>query len=153
MGISECRIINFPKVHDARGNLSIIQENSHIPFKIRRVYYLYDVPSGTSRGGHAHLETEQIIIALSGSFDVLVDDGFERKSIFLNRPHYGLYIPPLIWREIENFSSNSVALSIVSTVFDEGDYLRDYDDFRQKVKTGSWKVNHVPTGDEGSDAT
>jgi glyoxylate utilization-related uncharacterized protein len=136
--LDECKIINFPKVTDYRGNLSFIEENRQIPFGIKRVYYLYDVPSGASRGGHAHKELQQIIIALSGSFDVILDDGCNRRSFFLNRPHYGLYISPRIWRELENFSSNSVALSLVSQVYDESDYIRDYDAFKKTVEN-DWK--------------
>jgi len=136
MSMSKCRIIDFPKIAEARGNLSVIEENRQIPFEIKRVYYLYDVPSGATRGGHCHKIMEQVLIALSGSFDVVLDDGFTRKSFFLNRPHYGLYIPPGIWRELENFSSNSIALSLVSTLFDEGDYIRDYETFKKMVKNG-----------------
>ncbi|MGD6806482.1 MAG: sugar 3,4-ketoisomerase [Candidatus Bathyarchaeia archaeon] len=136
--LDACRIVNFPKVTDQRGNLSFIEENHQIPFKIKRVYYLYDVPSGATRGGHAHKELHQVVIALSGSFDVILDDGLRRRSFFLNRPHYGLYIPPRIWRELENFSSNSVALSLVSEIYDESDYVRDYDDFRRLV-ANDWK--------------
>ena len=136
--LDDCRIVNFPKVTDYRGNLSFIEENRQVPFKIKRVYYLYDVPSGATRGGHAHKALHQVVIALSGSFDVILDDGYRRRSFFLNRPHYGLYIPPKVWREIENFSSNSVALSLVSEVYDESDYVRDYDDFKRLV-TNDWK--------------
>jgi dTDP-4-dehydrorhamnose 3,5-epimerase-like enzyme len=136
--LKECKIVHFPKVTDYRGNLSFIEENRQIPFPIKRVYYLYDVPSGATRGGHAHKELHQMVIALSGSFDVVLDDGYSRTKFFLNRPHYGLYIPPRIWREIENFSSNSVALSLVSQVYDESDYLRDYDAFKRWVLNG-WK--------------
>ncbi len=139
MLLDKCKIINFPKISDSRGNLSFIEENRQIPFEIKRVYYLYDVPSGASRGGHAHKSLEQIVIALSGSFDVVLDDGFTKKSVFLNRPHYGLYIAPGVWREIENFSSNSVALSIVSALYDETDYVREYTVFREMVKNGGWK--------------
>jgi dTDP-4-dehydrorhamnose 3,5-epimerase-like enzyme len=137
-GLGKCKLIYFPKVTDVRGNLSFIEENKQIPFSIKRIYYLYDVPSGATRGGHAHRELEQIIIALSGSFDVILDDGFSKKSFFLNRPHYGLYIPPGIWRELENFSSNSVALSLVSAFYDESDYIRDYDTFKQ-MTTNGWE--------------
>ena len=119
MDLTKCKIINFPKITDARGNLSFIEENRHVPFEIKRVFYLYDVPSGATRGGHAHKISEQLIIALSGSFEVILDDGDCRTSFFLNRPQYGLYIPPGIWRELENFSSNSVALTLTSTLFDE----------------------------------
>jgi dTDP-4-dehydrorhamnose 3,5-epimerase-like enzyme len=134
--LDDCRIVNFPKVTDYRGNLSFIEENRQVPFKIKRVYYLYDVPSGATRGGHAHKALHQVVIALSGSFDVILDDGYRRRSFFLNRPHYGLYIPPKVWREIENFSSNSVALSLVSEVYDEADYVRDYDGFKRLVVNG-----------------
>jgi dTDP-4-dehydrorhamnose 3,5-epimerase-like enzyme len=137
--IEKCQIVNFPKITDFRGNLSFIEENRQIPFEIKRVYYLYDVPSGATRGGHAHKELQQVVIALSGSFDVVLDDGHDRRTFFLNRPHYGLYIPPRIWRELENFSSNSVALSLVSQIYDESDYVRNYDAFKQMVKDG-WKL-------------
>jgi glyoxylate utilization-related uncharacterized protein len=136
--LDNCKIVYFPKVTDFRGNLSFIEENRQIPFAIKRVYYLYDVPSGATRGGHAHKGLQQIVIALSGSFDVILDDGHKRRSFFLNRPHYGLYIPPRVWRELENFSSNSVALSLVSQVYDESDYIRNYDVFKRMVENG-WK--------------
>jgi dTDP-4-dehydrorhamnose 3,5-epimerase-like enzyme len=134
--LDECKIVNFPKVTDVRGNLSFIEQNNQVPFEIRRVYYLYDVPVGATRGGHAHRGLHQVIIALSGSFDVVLDDGYRKRSFFLNRPHYGLYVPPRIWRELENFSSNSVALSLVSEVYDESDYVRDYDTFKRLVYDG-----------------
>lgn len=134
--INQCKIINFPKIADARGNLSFIEENKHVPFAIKRVYYLYDVPSGASRGGHAHKTLSQVIIALSGSFDVLLDDGQKKKRFFLNRPHYGLYIAPGVWREIENFSSNSLAFALASDLFDEKDYVRDYSVFKEMVAKG-----------------
>jgi dTDP-4-dehydrorhamnose 3,5-epimerase-like enzyme len=134
--LDDCRIVNFPKVTDYRGNLSFIEENNQIPFQIKRVYYLYDVPSGATRGGHAHKALHQVVIALSGSFDVILDDGIRKQSFFLNRPHYGLYIPPKVWRELENFSSNSVALSLVSEVYNESDYVRDYDAFKSLVLNG-----------------
>lgn len=136
--VNNCKIVNFPKVTDYRGNLSFIEENKQIPFQIKRVYYLYDVPSGATRGGHAHRALQQVVIALSGSFDVILDDGYQRRKFFLNRPHYGLYIPPKIWRELENFSSNSVALSLVSEVYDESDYVRDYADYKRLVNN-DWK--------------
>lgn len=137
--LDKCKIVNFPKITDFRGNLSFIEENQQIPFEIKRVYYLYDVPSGATRGGHAHRALEQLVIALSGSFDVILDDGYKRRRFFLNRPHYGLYIPPGIWRELGNFSSNSVALSLVSQLYDEMDYIRDYETFRQMVRNGEWR--------------
>jgi len=134
--LTKCRILNFPKIADARGNLSFIEENKHVPFEIKRVFYLYDVPSGATRGGHAHKISEQVIIALSGSFEVILDDGYGKKSFFLNRPHFGLYVPSGIWRELENFSSNSVALTLTSTLFDEKDYIRDYEIFKRMIRRG-----------------
>lgn len=136
--LGKCKIVDFPKITDFRGNLSFIEENRQVPFEIKRVYYLYDVPSGATRGGHAHKQLQQVVIALSGSFDVVLDDGYNKRKFFLNRPHYGLYIPPGVWRELENFSSNSVALSLVSQVYDESDYVRDYEVFKRMVKDG-WK--------------
>ncbi len=137
--MESCRTISFPTITDIRGNLSFIEAKYHIPFEIKRVYYLYDVPSGASRGGHAHRQLQQIIIASSGSFEVILDDGYSRKKFTLNKPHYGLYIPPGIWRELENFSSNSVALSLVSELYNEADYIRDYEVFRSLVQNGAWK--------------
>jgi len=136
--IDLCRIIEFPIVADYRGNLTFIEGSKHVPFEIRRVYYLYDVPTGATRGGHAHISLEQVIIALSGSFEVIIDDGYTRKNVFLNRPHYGLYIPPGIWRELINFSSNSVTLVLASTLYDEKDYVRDYKTFKKMVRKGFW---------------
>ncbi len=136
--LDQCKIVNFPKITDFRGNLSFIEDNRQVPFDIKRVYYLYDVPSGASRGGHAHKALQQLVIALSGSFDVILDDGHKKRKFFLNSPHYGLYVPPRIWRELENFSSNSVALSLVSEVYEEADYIRDYKIFRKLVRNG-WK--------------
>jgi dTDP-4-dehydrorhamnose 3,5-epimerase-like enzyme len=139
LAVNDCRLVYFPKITDLRGNLSFIEENNQIPFQIKRVYYLYDVPSGATRGGHAHKALQQIIIALSGSFDVLLDDGVTKRLLFLNRPHYGLYIPPGVWRELENFSSNSVALSLVSEIYDESDYIRDYEVFKRGVADNGGK--------------
>jgi dTDP-4-dehydrorhamnose 3,5-epimerase-like enzyme len=139
LAVNECKLIYFPKITDIRGNLSFIEENNQIPFQIKRVYYLYDVPSGATRGGHAHKALQQIIIALSGSFDVILDDGVTKRQIFLNRPHYGLYIPPGVWRELENFSSNSVALSLVSQLYDESDYIRDYEVFKRGIANNAGK--------------
>ena len=136
--LDQCKIINFPKVTDFRGNLSFVEENRQVPFDIKRVYYLYDVPSGATRGGHAHKQLQQLVIALSGSFDVILDDGYHKRKVFLNRPHYGLYIPSKVWRELENFSSNSVALALVSEFYDESDYIREYDDFKKMVENG-WR--------------
>ena len=123
------KIIELPKFLDARGNLSFAQNNTHIPFEIRRIYWLYDVPGGESRGGHAYRETEEFVIALSGSFDVIVDDGMEKKIFHLNRSYYGLYIPKGMWREMDNFSTNSFALEFASTKYDTADYIYDYNEF------------------------
>ena len=126
--IDKVELLEIPKVHDYRGKLAVI-EKSTIPFQMQRVYYLYDVPSDAYRGGHAHKKQESVLIALSGSFEVVVDDGKEKKRIMLNKPNVGLYIPTGIWREIENFSSGSVCLVMASTHFEEADYIRDYEDF------------------------
>ncbi len=136
MSMKECRLINLPKIADVRGNLSVIEENNQVPFPIKRVFFLYDVPSGATRGGHALKLTEQVIIALSGSFDVVLDDGVVKKSFFLNRPHYGLYVHPGVWRELENFSSNSIALTLASAIFSEQDYVRNYKLFKKTVRKG-----------------
>ncbi|MCZ6595131.1 MAG: FdtA/QdtA family cupin domain-containing protein [Bacteroidetes bacterium] len=124
------KIIDIPKIiaDDGRGNLSVI-ERDLIPYEIKRVYYLYDVPSDSRRGGHAHKELQQLLIALSGSFDVVLDDGIKKETITLNRPYTGLYIPSGLWRELENFSSGGVCLSLVSDVYKEEDYIREYSDF------------------------
>lgn len=123
-------IIQLPKFLDARGNLSFIEENKHVPFKIERTYWIYDVPGGEKRGGHAYRENEEFIVALSGSFDVILDDGYERKIFSLNRSYYGLYVPKMIWREMVNFSTNSLALVLSSTRFDKEDYIYDYEVFK-----------------------
>lgn len=123
------QIINLPKFLDARGNLSFVEQESHIPFEIKRTYWLYDVPGGEFRGGHAYRENEEFIVALSGSFDVVLDDGNEKKAFTLNRSYYGLYVPKGLWREMENFSTNSLAMILSSTYYNADDYVRDYDDF------------------------
>jgi hypothetical protein len=128
------RLIDFPIVHDPRGNLSFVEGENQIPFPIRRVYYLYDVPGGAVRGGHAHRELQQVIIALSGSFDVVLDDGHERKRYFLNRSWHGLYMPNRVWRELENFSSGAVCLVLASEVFREDDYIRDHSAYLREVR-------------------
>ncbi|MDY4043714.1 MAG: FdtA/QdtA family cupin domain-containing protein [Marinifilaceae bacterium] len=137
MSISDCRIVDLPKFLDPRGNLSFAEQNNHVPFEIKRTYWIYDVPGGENRGGHAFRETEEFIIALSGAFDVIVDDGNERKTFSLNRSYYGLYIPKGMWREMENFSTNSLALEFASTVYDEGDYIRDYDEYLKLKANGT----------------
>jgi len=125
----KAHIINLPKFEDLRGNLSFVQEHVHIPFKVKRTYWIYDVPGGQVRGGHAFREQEEFIIALSGSFDVVVDNGFETKNFSLNRSYYGLYISKGIWRQMKNFSTNSLALVLTSTSYCENDYIRDYSEF------------------------
>lgn len=130
--MKEARIIQLPKNGDRRGNLSVIEQNNHIPFKIQRAFWIYDVPGGESRGGHAYRETEEFIVALSGSFDVVIDDGKEKRVFPLNRSYYGLYIPKMMWREMENFSTNSLALVLSSTPYDAKDYIRDFDLFKQE---------------------
>jgi len=134
MPLNNCKILEFPIIHDARGNLTFIENNRHIPFDIKRVYYLYDVPGGAERAGHAHKTLQQIIIAMSGSFDILLDDGHEKKKLHLNRSYYGLYICPMIWRTIDNFSSGSVCLVLASDFYSEADYYRDYDEFLKAVR-------------------
>jgi hypothetical protein len=127
--VFDCSIIHFPKIQNRAGNITPIQNNIEAPFAIKRVYYLYDVPGGESRGAHAHKELEQLIIAASGSFDVTIDDGNNKKTISLNRPNYGLHLKPGMWRELSNFSSGSICLVLASMLYAESDYIRDYEDF------------------------
>ena len=134
MNIDNCKIIDLPKINDPRGNLTFVEEKKHIPFDIKRVYYLYDVPGGAERGGHAHKELYQFIIAMSRSFDVLLNDGNNKARHHLNRSYYGLYVCPMIWRELDNFSSGSVCLVLASEKYDEADYYRDYNDFLNALK-------------------
>lgn len=129
MNVQDCYVFDLPKILDPRGNLSFLEENKQIPFEVKRTYWIYDVPGGEIRGGHSFKTNQEIIIALSGSFSVVLDDGFQKKVISLNRSYYGLYVPNLIWRHLENFSTNSLTLIISSTSFDENDYERDYDKF------------------------
>jgi hypothetical protein len=129
MSLSDCKLFDLPKITDQRGNLTFIESGVHIPFDIQRVYYLYDVPGGSERGGHAHKKLHQFIIAMSGSFDVVLDDGKEKKRIHLNRSYNGLYMCPMTWRELDNFSSGSVCMVLASRHFDESDYIRDYQQF------------------------
>jgi dTDP-4-dehydrorhamnose 3,5-epimerase-like enzyme len=136
MSIKNCKIIELPKVHDPRGNLTFI-EAKHISFDIQRVYYLYDVPGGSYRGAHAHKQLQQLIIAMSGSFDVVLDDGYEKERFHLNRSYYGLYVCPMMWRYLDNFSSGAVTMVLASTPYDESDYYRDYDKFLKAVKGSS----------------
>ncbi len=130
MGLDRCKLMHFPRVEDPRGNLTFIEGTRHIPFEIRRVYYLYDVPGGATRAAHAHKALHQLLIAMSGSFDVTLDDGHDRRRFHLNRSYFGLYIPPMIWRDIDNFSSGSVCMALASEFFSEDDYYRDYSEFR-----------------------
>lgn len=129
MSIKNCNIIDLPKIGDSRGNLTFVESGRHIPFDIRRVYYLYDVPGGATRGGHAHKALHQLIIAMSGSFDIHLDDGYEKKTVHMNRSHRGLYVCPMIWREIDNFSTGAVCMVLASDYYDEIDYYRDYNQF------------------------
>jgi hypothetical protein len=121
-----CRLIDLPRIAEPRGNLTFVENGRHIPFDIRRVYYLYDIPGGADRGGHAHRRLQQLLIAIAGSFDVVVDDGRRRQRYHLNRSYFGLYLPPMTWRELDNFSSGSVCLVLASDPYDEADYYRDY---------------------------
>lgn len=130
MKIEEVKIINLPKFLDSRGNLSFVEEFKHIPFKIERAYWIYDVPGGEERGGHAYKENQEFIVALSGSFDVTLDDAKGKRTFSLNRSYYGLYVPKGIWREMDNFSTNSLALVLSSTRYNEADYIYDYEQFK-----------------------
>jgi hypothetical protein len=134
MSLDTCRIIELPKISDPRGNLTFIEGGNHIPFDIRRVYYLYDVPGGAERGGHAHKELHQLIVAMSGSFDIILDDGLEKRRIHLNRSYYGLYVCNMIWRELDNFSSGSVCMVLASNLYEESDYYRDYDTYLEDLR-------------------
>ena len=136
MTVDDVKIIQLPKFNDPRGNLSFVGRSNHIPFDIKRTYWIFDVPGGECRGGHAYYNTEEFIVALSGGFDVIVDDGEKKKTFTLNRSYYGLYIPKGLWREMDNFSTNSFALEFASTFYDADDYLRDYDKFLEKKKNG-----------------
>jgi hypothetical protein len=129
MSIEDCKIIELPKILDPRGNLSFIEGGQHTPFDIKRVYYLYDVPGGSNRGSHAHKDLHQFIVAMSGSFDVVLDDGQEKKCFHLNRSYCGLYVCPMMWRDLDNFSSGSVCMVLASEHYDETDYIRDYEQF------------------------
>ena len=134
MSLNDCKLIDLPKIADPRGNLTFIEGNRHVPFQIQRVYYLYDTPGGAERGGHAHKGLHQLIVAMSGSYDVILDDGKEKKRFHLNRSYYGLYVCPMIWRELDNFSSGAVCLVLASNLYDESDYYRDYRTFIKALK-------------------
>ena len=134
--LDDCKLIDLPKISDPRGNLTFIESRNHLPFDIKRVYYTYDVPGGSDRGAHAHKRLRQVIIAMSGSFDVVLDDGFEKKRFHLNRSYFGLYVCPMMWRELDNFSSGSVCLVLASELFDPEDYYRDYELFLKDARSG-----------------
>ena len=129
MPLSDCRIIELPKVADPRGNLTFVEGGNHIPFEIRRVYYLYDVPGGSDRGSHAHRSLHQFVVAMSGSFDIVLHDGDRQRRFHLNRSYFGLYICPMMWRTLDNFSSGGVCMVLASEVYDAADYIRDYEQF------------------------
>ncbi|WP_349239835.1 FdtA/QdtA family cupin domain-containing protein [Patulibacter sp. SYSU D01012] len=129
-GLAGCHLVAFPRIEDRRGNLSFVENDVHVPFAIQRVYWLYDVPGGAERGGHAHRDLQQLVIAMSGSFDIVLDDGTIQQRFHLNRSYCGLYIPRMIWREIDNFSSGSVCMVLASKPYAEADYIRDRDEFR-----------------------
>lgn len=132
--IRHCKIIQLPKISDPRGNLTFIEGGQHIPFDIRRVYYTYDIPGGTERGGHAHKALHQLIVAMSGSFDVILDEGGEKKRFHLNRSYQGLYVCPMMWRELDNFSSGSVCMVLASNIYEESDYYRNYDEYLAAIR-------------------
>jgi dTDP-4-dehydrorhamnose 3,5-epimerase-like enzyme len=134
MSVDDCMLVDLPKITDQRGNLTFVEKGRGLSFDMRRVYYLYDIPSGVSRGGHGHKKLSQLMIATSGSFDVLLNDGRKQRTVHLNRPFQGLYICPMIWRELDNFSSGSVCLVLASDIYDEGDYYRDYRQFCKAVE-------------------
>lgn len=137
MPLSDCRIVELPRIQDPRGNLTFVEGSHHVDFDIARVYYLYDVPGGSERGGHAHKALRQLIIAMSGSFDVHLDDGCQRRSFHLNRSYFGLYVCPMIWRELDNFSSGSVCMVLASNRYDESDYFRTYDQFQVALESSA----------------
>lgn len=134
MTIEDCRIIPLPKISDPRGNLTFVEGSRHVPFDIKRVYYLYDVPGGATRAAHGHRKLQQLMIAMSGSFDVVLDDGRIKQRFHLNRSYMGLYIPPMMWRDLDNFSSGSVCMVLASTPYDESDYFRDYESFLEAAR-------------------
>ena len=146
MSVEDCKLVELPRFLDSRGNLSFVEQNNHIPFEIKRTYWIYDVPGGEERGGHAFKENQEFIVALSGAFDVVVDDGESQKTFSLNRSYYGLYVPAGLWRTMENFSTNSLALEFGSKHFDKADYIRDYEEYlryRKQVSSSKFQVSCV----------
>ena len=141
MTIAKCKIIELPKISDPRGNLTFVEAGRHIPFEIKRVYYLYDVPGGATRAAHGHKKLHQLMIAMSGSFDITLDDGVSKQCFHLNRSYYGLYIPPMVWRDLDNFSSGSICMVLASDYYDEGDYYRDYEEFLVDAKKYLMAIN------------
>ncbi|HET9603915.1 MAG TPA: FdtA/QdtA family cupin domain-containing protein [Gemmatimonadales bacterium] len=135
MSVEQCCWLPFPRIEDERGNLTFIEAERHVPFAIRRVYYLYEIPPGAARGGHAHKQLEQVLIAASGSFDVVLDDGRTRRRVTLDRADRGLYVPRMIWRELEHFTANSVCLVMASAYYAAEDYFRDYDEFVEQARS------------------
>lgn len=135
--IERCTMLEMPKINDPRGNLTFIESNNHIPFAINRVYYLYDVPGGAIRGGHAHKALHQLIIPIFGSFDIHLDDGHSKKTVHMDKSHCGLYICPMIWREIDNFTPNAICMVLASNLYSESDYYRDYNDFLLDIASGA----------------
>jgi hypothetical protein len=145
LGIEDCKLVELPVIHDPQGNLTFIEGEKHVPFDIARVYYLYDVPGGATRGGHAHRQLQQLIVVTSGSLEIIIDDGVDRLEMRLNRAYVGLYMPPMIWRELVDFSSGTVCMVLASAPYEEDDYIRDYDAFKAAVaETGG-------VGDRASD--
>jgi len=136
MTIEDVKLIELPRINDPRGNLSFVEQNNHIPFEINRTYWIYDVPGGENRGGHAYRTTEEFIIAISGGFDVTVDDGKQKRTFKLNRSYYGLYIPKGLWRQMDNFSTNSFALEFADTKYDRKDYVEEYNEYLKMKSNG-----------------
>jgi hypothetical protein len=146
MSVRSCGLIELPRIHDPRGNLTFVEGLRHVPFDIRRVYYLSDVPGGSERGGHAHRKLQQFLIALSGSFDIVLDDGRDAKRYHLHGSHEGLYIAPMVWRQLESFSAGAVCLVLASACYDEADYYRNYSDFLQALRRGRLaKLEAIPS--------
>jgi uncharacterized RmlC-like cupin family protein len=129
--VFDCNILHLPRIYNPAGSITAVNNNQEVPFSIKRVYYLFDIPGGEARGGHAHKNLEQLIVAVSGSFDIIIDDGHVKRTFHLSRPYAGLYMPAGLWRELDNFSSGSICLVLASTVYDETDYIRDYTEFKE----------------------